>query len=103
MVVVVYGSAWFFHSSIANVFKEGLGQHLLINGFAVVSINHRSSSDSIFPIQIQDVKASIRFILANKSKFNVDNSFIGISGWASGGHLATLTGSTNRDNAIFYS
>ncbi|MEP7322202.1 MAG: alpha/beta hydrolase [Saprospiraceae bacterium] len=98
VVVIVYGSAWFSNSSKANVFKEGLGQQLLMNGFAVVSINHRSSRDSIFPAQIQDVKASIRFIRANSSKFNLDISFIGITGWSSGGHLASLAGTTNGIN-----
>jgi acetyl esterase/lipase len=95
VVITVYGSAWFSNSSKGSVFKERLGQQLLLNGFAVVSINHRSSRDSIFPAQIQDVKAAIRYIRANSGKFNLDNTFIGITGWSSGGHLASLTGSTN--------
>jgi acetyl esterase/lipase len=95
IVVVVYGSAFFSNSSKANTFKEGIGQQLLQNGFAVVSINHRSSKDSIFPAQIHDVKAAIRFIRANASKFSMNNQFIGITGWSSGGHLSALTGTTN--------
>jgi acetyl esterase/lipase len=95
IVVVVYGSAFFSNSSKANTFKEGLGRQLLQNGFAVVSINHRSSKDAIFPAQINDVKAAIRFIRANASKFSMNNQFIGITGWSSGGHLSALTGTTN--------
>jgi acetyl esterase/lipase len=95
IVVVVYGSAFFSNSSKANVFKDGLGQKLLQNSFAVVNINHRSSKDSLFPAQIQDVKAAIRFIRANSSQFSLDNSFIGITGWSSGGHLSALAGTTN--------
>jgi acetyl esterase/lipase len=95
IVVVVYGSAFFSNSSKANVFKDGLGQKLLQNGFAVVNINHRSSNDSLFPAQIQDVKAAIRFIRANSPQFSLDNSFIGITGWSSGGHLSALAGTTN--------
>ena len=96
VIIVVYGSAWFSNSAKGNVYKDEFGQHLLTNGFAVVSINHRSSKDSIFPAQIQDVKAAIRFIRANSSQFYLDNSFIGITGWSSGGHLAALAGSTNN-------
>jgi acetyl esterase/lipase len=95
IVVVVYGSAFFSNSSKANVFKDGIGQKLLQNGFAVVSINHRSSRDSVFPAQIQDVKAAIRFIRANSEKFSLDSGFIGITGWSSGGHLSALAGTAN--------
>jgi len=95
IIVVIYGSAFFSNSSKAAVFNDGLGQQLLENGFAVVSINHRSSSDAIFPAQIQDVKAAIRFVRANSQKYSLDNSFIGITGWSSGGHLAALAGTTN--------
>jgi acetyl esterase/lipase len=95
IVVAIYGSAFFSNSSKAVVFNDGWGQKLLANGFAVVSINHRSSSDAIFPAQIQDVKAAIRFVRANSKKFSLDHSFIGITGWSSGGHLSALAGTTN--------
>ena len=95
VMIAVYGSAWFSNSSKASTFDDGLGQALLNNGFAVVSINHRSSSDAKFPAQIQDVKAAIRFIRANATRFNMNASFIGITGWSSGGHLAALAGATN--------
>lgn len=94
-IVVIYGSAWFSNSAKANVFREGLGQKLLHAGYAVVSINHRSGRDARFPAQIQDVKAAIRFIRANAKAYNIDTSFIGITGWSSGGHLSALTGTTN--------
>ena len=64
VVIAIYGSAWFSNSSKANTFRDGLGQVLLENGFAVVSINHRSSKDALFPAQIHDVKASVRFVRA---------------------------------------
>lgn len=96
VIICIYGSAWFSNSSKANTFKTGIGQYLLKNGFAVVSINHRSSKDGLFPIQIQDVKAAIRFVRANAAQFSLDNSFIGMTGWSSGGHLVALAGATNE-------
>ncbi|MEK6782354.1 MAG: alpha/beta hydrolase [Bacteroidota bacterium] len=95
IVIAIYGSAFFSNSSKATVFNEGWCQRLLENGFAVVSINHRSSRDAIFPAQIHDVKAAIRFVRANSQKFSMDNSFIGITGWSSGGHLSAFAGTTN--------
>lgn len=95
IVICIYGSAWFSNNSKGNTFIEGMGQMLLNNGFAVISINHRSSKDAIFPAQIQDVKAAIRFVRANAEKFSLDASFIGITGWSSGGHLSAFAGGTN--------
>jgi acetyl esterase/lipase len=96
IVICIYGSAWFSNNSKATTFNNGLGQRLLKEGFAVVSINHRSSSDSKFPAQLQDVKAAIRFIRANSDTFSLDSNFIGVTGFSSGGHLSALTGTTNN-------
>lgn len=95
VVITIYGSAWFSNSSKGTCFNDGLGQTLLKNGFAVVSINHRSSRDAIWPAQIHDVKAAIRFIRGNASVFSLDTSFLGITGFSSGGHLSTMAGVTS--------
>ena len=93
-VIAIYGSAWFSNNMKAITYFS-FGQPLLDAGFAVVCINHRSSGDDKFPAQIQDVKGAIRFIRANANKYKIDNSFIGITGFSSGGHLATMAGVTN--------
>ena len=71
VVICIYGSAFFSNNSKGAVFYDGFGQRLLREGFAVVSINHRSSNDAKFPAQIQDVKAAIRFIRANSNAFSI--------------------------------
>ena len=60
---------------------QALGKPLLESGFAVITINHRSSADAAYPAQINDVKAAIRFVRANADKYNIDPSFIGITGF----------------------
>jgi len=93
-VVVIYGSAWFANNAKQMGFGA-LGKQLLESGFAVVAINHRSSSDAPYPAQINDVKAAVRFLRGNAEKFKIDASFIGITGFSSGGHLASLAGTSN--------
>ncbi len=95
VIICIYGSAFFSNSSKSAVFKEGIGQYLLDAGFAVVSINHRSSRDAIFPAQIQDVKSAVRFVRANAAKYDLKGEKIGITGWSSGGHLSSMAGTTN--------
>lgn len=93
-IIVIYGSAWFGNNLKQTAF-ETIGKHLLESGFAVIAINHRASSDAAYPSQINDVKAAIRFIRANAVKYKIDASFIGITGYSSGGHLASLAGTSN--------
>lgn len=93
-IVVIYGSAWFGNNLKQSVL-EPLGKKLLESGFAVIAINHRSSFDAAYPAQINDVKAAIRFVRANADKYKIDASFIGITGFSSGGHLASLAGTSN--------
>lgn len=93
-IIVIYGSAW-FANNMKQMGFQALGKPLLDSGFAVISINHRSSGDAMYPAQINDVKAAIRFIRANADAYNIDASFIGITGFSSGGHLASLAGTTN--------
>lgn len=94
VVVLIYGSAWFSNNAKGMAFQS-LGKPLLDSGFAVVSINHRSSTEAKFPAQINDVKAAIRYIRGNAEEYGFDTSFIGITGFSSGGHLSSLCGTTN--------
>lgn len=94
VIVAIYGSAWFSNDAKPFAFMS-LGQPLIDAGFAVVCINHRSSGDAKFPAQIQDVKAALRFIRAHAAEYKLDTSFVGITGFSSGGHLSALAGVTN--------
>ncbi|MCQ2175902.1 MAG: alpha/beta hydrolase [Bacteroidales bacterium] len=71
-------------------------QALLDAGYAVVTPNHRSSSDAKFPAQINDIKAVIRYIRAHAAEYKFDASFIAASGFSSGGHLASLAGTAGN-------
>lgn len=93
VVIAIYGSAWFSNNLKESAFGT-LGASLLDAGFAVVTPNHRSSYDAKFPAQIHDIKAVIRFVRANGAQYQLDTSFIGITGFSSGGHLAALAGTT---------
>jgi len=94
VIVAIYGSAWFANDAKMFAFMS-LGQPLIDAGFAVVCINHRSSGDAKYPAQIQDVKAALRWIRAHAAEYKLDTSFVGITGFSSGGHLSALAGVTN--------
>lgn len=91
-VIWIHGGAWMFGS------KEGLPSEidiLLKKGFVISSINYRLSNEAIFPAQIHDCKAAVRFIKANGNKYSIDSSRIVVSGASAGGHLAALLGTSS--------
>lgn len=63
-------------------------------GYAVVSINYRMSGEAIFPKDINDVKAAIRWIKANATKYHLNPGKIAAWGGSAGGNLAALAGTS---------
>jgi acetyl esterase/lipase len=68
---------------------------LLDHGFAIASVDYRLSTQAVFPAQIHDIKAAIRFLRAKSELYQLNTSRIGIIGSSAGGHLAALVGVTN--------
>jgi acetyl esterase/lipase len=89
LMIWIHGGAWSggSHSSPPVLY-------LVSKGFAVASIQHRFSSDAIWPAQAYDCKAAIRFLRANAAKYNFDADHFGVGGDSSGGHLAAFVGTS---------
>jgi acetyl esterase/lipase len=66
----------------------------LSRGYIVASIEYRLSQRALFPAQIQDCQAAIRWLRANAKKYNIDPDHIGVGGNSAGGHLAALVGTS---------
>lgn len=89
LVVYLHGGAW----RIGD--KEEAPPFLVERGYAVASLNFRSSEEARFPANVHDIKAGIRFLRANATKYGYRADRIAVSGSSSGGHLAALVGVTN--------
>lgn len=63
-------------------------------GYAVASMNYRLSHQAIFPAQIQDCRAAIRWLRANANKYKINPDRIGVWGASAGGHLSALLGTS---------
>lgn len=66
----------------------------LRRGYAIVSVNYRLSDEAVFPAQIHDVKAAIRFVKANAALYNLNTDKIALWGSSAGGHLSSLAATT---------
>lgn len=70
---------------------------LVETGQAIVaSINYRLSDHAIFPAQLHDCHAAVRFLRANADRYGIDGERIGAWGYSAGGHLAALLGVTGE-------
>lgn len=70
------------------------------HGFVGISINHRTSDVAVFPAAVHDCKTAIRWVRANAQRYNIDPERIGVTGVSSGGHLATLLGTSGGDEYL---
>ncbi len=68
----------------------------LKRGYAVVSINYRLSGEAIFPVQIFDVKAAIRWIRANAKEYKFNPEKMAAWGGSAGGNLSALLGTSGN-------
>ena len=64
-------------------------------GFAVASINIRSSSDARFPAQGFDVRAAIRFLRENAATYGIDPDRFAFMGDSSGGWATAFAAATS--------
>ncbi len=91
LLVWVHGGGWEAGDKADRVFYRFLNQ-----GFAVASINYRFSQHAIYPAQIEDCKAAIRWLRAHAEEFNFDAEKMGAGGASAGGHLVALLAATGH-------
>lgn len=94
LVVYVHGGAW----TTGN--KSQYPAFLVARGFAVASLDFRSSNDAPFPADVHDIKAGIRYLRAKAGEYGYRGDRIAIAGASSGGHLAALVGVTNGEPTL---
>jgi acetyl esterase/lipase len=89
VLVWIHGGGWSAGSKVG-----GPGVRLALRGYAVASVEYRLSGEAIFPAQIEDCKAAVRWLRANAARYNLDPGRIAAWGSSAGGHLAALLGTS---------
>ena len=91
-IIYLHGGAW-RQGSYRNL--GGGTWNLARAGFAVASVEFRSSDDAIYPAPLNDCRAAIGFIKENARNYSLDAKKIGVYGISTGGHLAALLAFTS--------
>jgi acetyl esterase/lipase len=95
LVVMIHGGAFRMGS------KDGEPAAVFVQrGYAVAAINYRLSQHAIFPAQIEDCKAAVRWLRAHAAAYGYDPARIAAFGQSAGGHLAAMLGTTGDVKAF---
>jgi len=92
VIISIHGGAFMFGDKADEQLKPMLEG--LKHGYAVVSINYRLSGEALFPKNINDVKAAIRWVKANAATYKMNAKKIVVWGGSAGGNLAALAGTS---------
>ncbi|MBE0673632.1 MAG: alpha/beta hydrolase, partial [Bacteroidales bacterium] len=98
VILYIHGGAFKFgdkRDGQVTPMLEGLKR-----GYAVVSINYRLSGEAIWPAQIVDCKAALRWIRANSREYKLNPDKIAAWGGSSGGHLSAMLGTSGEVKSL---
>ena len=90
VVVFIHGGAWRAGNKRGGL--RMVAPYVESGNYAGASIAYRLSSEAIWPAQIHDCKAAIRWLKANAKKHNLDPDRIAVWGTSAGGHLVAMLG-----------
>ena len=94
---------WIFSGGFMNnnqKQQEGAAAWLAQHGYAGAAIDYRLSGEAVYPAQIEDCKAAVRWLRANADKYGLDARHIGVWGGSSGGNLAAMLGTSGGVKAL---
>ncbi len=92
VVLAIHGGAFLMgdrsqtHGELLSLVQSG---HYL-----GAAIGYRLSSEAIWPAQIEDCKAAVRWLRAHAEELGLDSERIGVMGGSAGGHLAAMLGTS---------
>ncbi len=93
-ILMVHGGGW---SSGDESLVIPMAERISDKGYVAVTVEYRLSPEALYPAAVFDLKAAVRWMRANASKYNIDTNKIAVYGCSAGGQLAALIGTTNDD------
>ena len=91
LLVWIHGGGW-----AAGTKDKPPGLAMVKNGVTVASVEYRFSQHAIFPAQIEDCKAAIRWLRAHAKEYGYHGDLVAAWGASAGGHLTALLAVTGH-------
>lgn len=88
-VVCIHGGGW---SSGRRRDMRFMQEALARRGYVTISPEYRFAPKDLWPAQVHDVKAAVRWLRSHASEYHVDAEKFGATGISAGGHLSVMLG-----------
>jgi acetyl esterase/lipase len=96
-VVVLYGGAWRVGNKFGN---RTLLAEFAHGGYVAIAPQYRHCPRDVFPAQVHDVKAAVRWLRCHAAEYKLDADHVGAMGFSAGGHLSLMLGVTGPDDGL---
>jgi acetyl esterase/lipase len=103
LVVFLHGGGWRVGSrrSAGPAYAASSPfEHLAQAGVAVASVDYRLSGEAVWPAQLHDAKAAVRWLRSRAGTLGIAPDRIAAWGESAGGHLAEMLGLTGSDDSL---
>jgi acetyl esterase/lipase len=91
-ILIIHGGGWRSGDRTQHI---PMAQYLAQRGFACFTVEYRLSTEALYPAAVYDLKAAVRWVRANASRFSVETSKVATIGFSAGGELAAFLGVTS--------
>jgi len=98
LIVYIHGGGWMVGDK--NQAKWRMQGFMESGEYAVASVNYRLSGDAVWPAQIHDCKAALRWLKAHAPEHGFDRDRFILVGVSAGGHLAAMLATTEGRAAM---
>ena len=92
LIVYLHGGGWKKGSKADG---RRFAFRMVSQGYAVACIGYRLSDEELFPAQLEDGKAAVRWLRDHAQRYRIDPEHIGVTGVSAGGFLAIMMGVTH--------
>jgi len=96
-LVVIHGGAWRGGNKKSVRFMM---EDAAKRGYIAISPQYRFCPKDLFPAQVHDAKAAVRWLRTHAKEYKLDPDHIGATGFSAGGHLALMLGLTGPEDGL---
>ncbi|MEZ6053295.1 MAG: alpha/beta hydrolase [Planctomycetaceae bacterium] len=104
-IVFIHGGGWYLGDR--HGYRDEI-EAAARRGYVGITITYRlmqfdesqketTTATTIFPAQVHDAKAAVRWVRAHADEYRIDPDRIGVTGQSAGGHLSLMVGLTDAD------
>jgi len=96
-VLLIHGGGW---RSGNRQMEIPMALFLASHGYVAVTVDYRLSPEALYPAALIDIKAAVKWLRANSTRYHINTNKIALYGCSSGGQLVALLGTSNENQSL---